>query len=171
MMKAMTAIPGRAGSGAVTEFTAPVGDGDVLVEGLAVGICGTDVEIALGHYGTAPDGADRLVLGHESVGRVIEAPPGCAVAAGDLIVGIVRRPDPVPCEACAAGAWDMCRNGRFTECGITARDGYGAQRWRVEAEFAVPVPDLLGNSPFSSNRPAWSSKPGATSTTSLPEHR
>jgi threonine dehydrogenase-like Zn-dependent dehydrogenase len=31
----------------------------------------------------------------------------------------------------------MCRNGRYTERGIKALDGYGAQRWRVETDFAV----------------------------------
>ena len=30
-----------------------------------------DIEIADGLYGSAPDGAERLVIGHESVGRVI----------------------------------------------------------------------------------------------------
>ena len=143
-MKAMTVIPGRAGSAAVTEFDGPVGEGDVLVEGVAVGICGTDVEIAEGRYGTAPAGAERLVLGHESLGRVIDAPAGCGLATGELVVGIVRRPDPVPCAACAAGSWDMCLNGRYTERGIVARHGYGAEQWRVEAGFAVPVPERLG---------------------------
>ena len=143
-MKAMTVVPGQAGSAAVGEFDEPISEGEVLVQGLAVGICGTDVEIVSGQYGTPPEGADRLVLGHESVGRVIDAPPDCGLAPGELVVGIVRRPDPVPCEACAAGAWDMCRNGRYTERGITGLHGYGAEQWRVEPGFAVPVPDRLG---------------------------
>jgi threonine dehydrogenase-like Zn-dependent dehydrogenase len=41
------------------------------------------------------------------------------VAPGDLVVGIVRRPDQ-PCPACAVGEWDMCRNGGYTERGIGA---------------------------------------------------
>jgi hypothetical protein len=36
-------------------------------------------------------------------------------------VGIVRRPDPVPCPNCAVGEWDMCRNGQYTERGIKER--------------------------------------------------
>ena len=55
------------------------------------------------------------VLGHESLGRVEEAPRGSGFAPGDLVVGVVRRPDPIPCPACAAGEWDMCRNGSYTE--------------------------------------------------------
>ncbi|HEX2048896.1 MAG TPA: glucose 1-dehydrogenase [Acidimicrobiales bacterium] len=144
-MRAMTVEPGRSGSAAVTEVDGPVGQGEVLVEGLAVGICGTDMEIAGGLYGTAPPGSRVLVLGHESLGRVVEAPAGCGLSPGDLVVGIVRRPDPVPCPPCAAGAWDMCRNGRYTERGIKDLHGYGAEQWRVEPEFAVPVDDALAD--------------------------
>jgi threonine dehydrogenase-like Zn-dependent dehydrogenase len=70
--------------------------GPVLVEGLAVGLCGTDIEIVSGAYGLAPPGQERLVLGHENLGRVKLAPAGCGLIEGDLVVGIVRRPDPVP---------------------------------------------------------------------------
>ena len=73
------------------------GDDELLVDGLAVGICGTDREIAAGEYGSAPPGHDRLVIGHESLGRIREAPPGGDFTPGDLIVGVV--PDPVPCGA------------------------------------------------------------------------
>ena len=50
-------------------------EGSVLVEAVAVGVCGTDVEIAEGKYGWAPPGAKRLVLGHESLGRVVDPGP------------------------------------------------------------------------------------------------
>jgi threonine dehydrogenase-like Zn-dependent dehydrogenase len=85
------------------------------------------------------------VLFHESLGRVLDAPQGAGVAPGDLVVGIVRRPDPVPCPCCARGEWDFCLNGDYTERGIKQRDGYGAARWRVEPEFAVAVPAALGD--------------------------
>ena len=85
------------------------------------------------------------MLGHESLGEVIEAPPGSGFAAGDRVVGIVRRPDPVPCPACAAGEWDMCRNGRYTERGIKGLHGFGAERFRIEPEFAVKVDPALGD--------------------------
>ena len=118
-MRGLTVRPGVAGSARVEEVAAPrPEDGAVLVDTLAVGVCGTDLEIAAGEYGEAPAGEDRLVLGHESLGRVREAPPGSGLAEGDLVVGIVRQPDPVPCPSCAVGEWDMCRNGRYTEHGI-----------------------------------------------------
>lgn len=144
-MRAMVIQPGVAGSASVAELEGPVGEGDVLVDGLAVGICGTDVEIADGAHGTAPPGDEFLVLGHESLGRVVEAPRDSGLAVGDLVVGIVRRPDPVPCPPCGVGAWDMCRNGRYTERGIEGLHGYGAEQWRVEPAFAVRVDPGLGS--------------------------
>ncbi|MGH3391279.1 MAG: glucose 1-dehydrogenase [Actinomadura sp.] len=143
-MRALSVEPLRKGSLEVTDFDDPEpGEGEVLVEGLALGVCGTDREIAAGGYGWAPPGSDRLILGHESLGRVRTAPSGSGFAPGDLVVGIVRRPDPVPCPACARGEFDMCRNGRYTERGIKELHGYGSQLWTVEADYAVRLdPDL-----------------------------
>jgi glucose 1-dehydrogenase len=84
------------------------------------------------------------VLGHESLGRVVDPGPGGALAKGDLVVGIVRRPDPVPCPNCAVGEWDMCRNGRYTERGIKELDGFMSERWRIEPEYAMKVDRSLG---------------------------
>src|SRR4051794_41638001 len=143
-MRALTTIPLTAGSLEVTDVPEPTpAEGDLLVDGIAVGVCGTDREIAGGEYGWAPPGAERLVLGHESLGRVREAPEGSGFAAGDLVVGIVRRPDAVPCGPCAAGEWDFCANGEYTERGIKQLHGYGSERWRVEPEFAIALdPEL-----------------------------
>ena len=139
-------VPEKSGSVALSEVPEPAADeGDVLVDVLAVGICGTDVEITGGEYGEAPPGREQLVLGHESLGRVREAPPDAGVAPGDLVVGIVRRPDPVPCENCAAGQWDMCRNGRYTEHGIKGLDGFMRERYRSPADRLVTVDPALGD--------------------------
>jgi threonine dehydrogenase-like Zn-dependent dehydrogenase len=144
-MRAITLKPGVKDSAALEEVPEPPPEeGALLVDGVALGICGTDAEIVRGDYGEAPPGADRLVLGHESLGRVAEAPGGSGFASGDLVVGIVRRPDPVPCRSCAAGEWDFCRNGRYTERGIKGLHGYGSERWRVEPEFAVRLDPGLG---------------------------
>ena len=76
-MKALTVQPLTAGSARLDDIDEPpLADGSVLVETLAVGVCGTDIEITSGAYGWAPPGRDRLVLGHESLGRVLEAPAG-----------------------------------------------------------------------------------------------
>src|SRR5918999_522518 len=63
---------------------------------------------------------------------------------GELVAGIVRRPDPVPCACCANGEWDMCRNGRYTERGIKGLDGYGSKLVALESDVAVRIPDELG---------------------------
>ncbi len=144
-MKALTVQPLTAGSARLEDVAEPPeSDGPVLVETLAVGVCGTDAEIVSGLYGWAPPGRDRLVLGHESLGRVLEAPAGAAVAAGDLVVGIVRRPDPVPCANCAVGEWDFCHNGQYTERGIKSRDGYCSEHYRIHPDFAVKIDPGLG---------------------------
>jgi threonine dehydrogenase-like Zn-dependent dehydrogenase len=145
-MKAVTIRPGVPDSLELTERAEPVaGPDELLVDGLAVGICGTDREIVRGDYGAAPAEADHLVLGHESLGRVRNAPAGSGFAAGDLVVGVVRRPDPVPCGACAHGEFDMCRNGRYTERGIGGLDGYAAQAWTVETSYAVKLDPSLAD--------------------------
>jgi SNF2 family DNA or RNA helicase len=47
----------------------PVG-AQVLVRPVEVGVCGTDREISEGWFGIAPAGEERLILGHELLGRV-----------------------------------------------------------------------------------------------------
>ncbi|MBV9207816.1 MAG: glucose 1-dehydrogenase [Actinobacteria bacterium] len=144
-MQAVTVIPGQQGSVALADMPEPpAGDGPILVQTQAIGICGTDLEIINGEYGSAPPGEDRLIIGHESLGRVAEAPPGTGFGRGDLVVGIVRRRDPVPCPACAAGDWDMCVNGQYTERGIKGRHGYAAERYRIHPEYLVAVDPALG---------------------------
>jgi threonine dehydrogenase-like Zn-dependent dehydrogenase len=139
----MTVIPGKPDSAELSELPDPSPtDGELLVEPLYLGVCGTDREILEGAHGEPPPGRERLVLGHELLARVKEAGEG--FEEGQLVAGIVRRPDPVPCVCCAQGEWDMCRNGRYTERGIKALDGYGAELVTLEADFAVPVPDELG---------------------------
>jgi glucose 1-dehydrogenase len=144
-MRALTVEPGIANSARLDNLSdPPSSDGSVLVRTLALGVCGTDHEIVLGAYGWAPPGQKRLVIGHESLGEVMDAPAGCGVARGDNVVGIVRRPDPVPCPACAVGEWDMCRNGLYTERGIKERNGFGADFFRIEPDFLVKVDRSLG---------------------------
>jgi len=56
-MKAVTVEPLAAGSICYEEVPEPDdGSGSILVETVAVGVCGTDVEIASGAYGWAPPG-------------------------------------------------------------------------------------------------------------------
>ena len=144
-MKAIAVEPKVAGTAKYMDFPEPdIHTGSILVEAIAVGVCGTDVEIVEGKYGWSPKGDKHLVLGHESLGRVIDPGPSSGFKKGDLVVGIVRRPDPVPCPNCAVGEWDMCTNGQYTERGIKEIHGFMSERWRIEPEYAIKVDPTLG---------------------------
>src|SRR5262245_8125882 len=126
-MRAITILPGIAHSARLDNVPEPrAEDGALLVRTWALGVCGTDHEILEGLYGAAPPGEERLILGHESLGVVEDAPTASGFSRGDHVAGIVRRPDPGPCAACAAGEWDMCLNGEYTERGIKQRHGFGS---------------------------------------------
>lgn len=143
-MQALTVTPQIEGSARLQEVPEPsAADGDLLVTMLAVGICGTDREIVDGKYGQAPPGTDALILGHESLGRVLNAPANSGFREGDLVVGIVRHPDPVPCSNCAVGEWDMCRNGQYTEHGIKGRHGFAVERFRLRSGHSVRLDSRL----------------------------
>jgi threonine dehydrogenase-like Zn-dependent dehydrogenase len=143
-MRALSVVPGKPATATVEDRPEPPdSDGAVLVDGLLMGVCGTDVEIVKDGYGTPPQGAQSLVLGHESLGRVRAAPAGSGFAAGDLVAGVVRRPD--GCPACADDQWDMCLTGGYTERGIKAADGYGATAWRADPRFLVKLDAAMGD--------------------------
>ncbi|WP_166831458.1 glucose 1-dehydrogenase [Thalassoroseus pseudoceratinae] len=145
-MKALVVHPGQPNSASLREVPEPDPHlGEILVETLAVGVCGTDREIIAGEYGAAPAEDDYLILGHESLGRVLEAPADGELQPGDLVAGIVRRPDPVPCPSCAVGEWDMCTNEKYTEHGIKGLHGFCAERFRVTTSHAVKLAPNLEN--------------------------
>jgi threonine dehydrogenase-like Zn-dependent dehydrogenase len=143
-MRALSVVPGSPETATVEDRPEPPdSDGAVLVDGLLMGVCGTDVEIAKDGYGTPPPGAAALVLGHESLGRVRDAPGGSGFEPGDLVAGVVRRPD--GCPACADDQWDMCLTGGYVERGIKDADGYGATAWRADPRFLVKLDPALGD--------------------------
>jgi threonine dehydrogenase-like Zn-dependent dehydrogenase len=99
---------------------------DVKLRILEVGVCGTDREICSFEYGTPPAGSDYLVIGHESLGEIVEVGSEVkTVRVGDLVVPMVRRPCPHDdCRACQAGRQDFCYTGDFRERGIKERHGF-----------------------------------------------
>lgn len=137
----MSVNPNRAGNCRITEVAKPdVVSDAALIQVLSVGLCGTDRELLGGEYGEAPPGYDHLIIGHESLGRVV-ATPGGPVSPGDLVVAIVRRPDPQPCSNCAAGEWDMCLNGLYTEHGIKAAHGFLTEFYAESPQYLVRLPE------------------------------
>jgi threonine dehydrogenase-like Zn-dependent dehydrogenase len=133
----------------VVDVPAPAatGDHDVLVRVTEVGICGTDREICDFHYGSPPAGSDRLVLGHEALGSVLDVGPAVRrLKRGDLVAFTVRRPCPDPdCLACRAGRQDFCTTGHFQERGIKDVDGFMAELVVEDERYLVPVPRALAD--------------------------
>jgi threonine dehydrogenase-like Zn-dependent dehydrogenase len=121
------------------------GSTNVKLRMLEVGICGTDKEIAAFEYGTPPESSEYLVIGHESLGEVVEV--GTAVKRlqpGDLVVPMVRRPCPHPeCLACREGRQDFCYTGDFTERGIQRRHGFMTEYVVDEELYMNVVPRKL----------------------------
>ena len=116
-------------------------DYDVKIRSLEVGICGTDKEICHFVYGAPPAGFDYLVIGHESLGEVVEV--GAKVRhlkKGDLVVPSVRRPCPhEDCQSCREDRQDFCFTGDFTECGIKMKHGFMTEFYVDEERFLTPV--------------------------------
>jgi len=104
-------------------------------------VCGTDREIAEGQFGVAPEGADRIVLGHESLAEVAE--DGHGFSKGDLVSATVRR-SCGRCLACDEGAPDSCMTGEYSERGITRLDGFARELVVEDPAQLVPVPRALG---------------------------
>lgn len=144
-MRALTVLPTKSGSARVADVPEPPpSEGDIIVAPHWVGVCGTDADILEGKYGSAPPGEAHLILGHESIGKVVDAPRGSTLKVGDWVVGIVRMPDPEPCSNCAVGEWDMCRNNGYTEHGIKQLHGFMRERYRSSERFLVKVDPALG---------------------------
>src|ERR1051325_4586655 len=118
---------------------------DVKLRMLEAGVCGTDKEICAFEYGTPPSGSEQLVIGHESLGEVVEV--GSAVKhvrVGDLVVPMVRRPCPHDyCVACRSDRQDFCFTGDFTERGIKGQHGFMAEFVVDHEKYMNPVPKEL----------------------------
>jgi len=120
-------------------------EGEVRIKSLEVGICGTDKEICHFVYGAPPEGFDYLVIGHESLGEVVEV--GSDVRGfkkGDLVVPSVRRPCPHPnCQPCREARQDFCSTGDFTERGIKMTHGFMTEYYVDHEKYLTPVPGNL----------------------------
>ena len=122
---------------------------DIDISGLPIklkpiltGICGTDRGIVNGALSFAynPHGYNRLVLGHESLCRVVEAGPNdFNIKPGDVVVPMVRRPG--KCPNCLIGRSDNCSDGDKHEAGITGMHGFMRDEFGDEPQYLVKVPD------------------------------
>jgi len=117
----------------------------VLLRMLDVGVCGTDREICAFEYGTPPAGSDHLIIGHESLARVIAVGSQVrTLRVGELVVPMVRRPCPHDhCTACRASRQDFCFTGDFSERGIGGAHGFMTELVVEEERYLNPVPAEL----------------------------
>lgn len=115
---------------------------DVKLRMIEAGVCGTDREICAFEYGTPPSGSENLVIGHESLGEVVEIGPNVTrVRPGDLVVPMVRRPCAHDtCAACRADRQDFCFTGDFKERGIKEMHGFMAQFVVDDEKYMNRVP-------------------------------
>jgi threonine dehydrogenase-like Zn-dependent dehydrogenase len=141
-MQALVTDPAVPHSTRVAQVDEPRDDErTVLLRPLEVGVCGTDREISEGLFGIPPEGAERLVLGHEVLARVER--DGHGFIRGDLVAATVRR-SCGSCESCAEGSPDACETGRYVERGITRLDGFACELIAEDPAELVSVPASLG---------------------------
>ncbi|MEI4474116.1 zinc-dependent alcohol dehydrogenase [Frigidibacter sp. MR17.24] len=112
---------------------APVA-GAVKVKMRFCGVCGTDIGIFSGRH---PRAKAPLVLGHEFVGAVSEAPAGSRFAVGDRVVAypLISCGE---CRPCRTGTPHVCQTLRLI--GID-RDGGMADHLWVKEDVLFKVPD------------------------------
>ncbi len=118
-------------------------DFPVTLKPIYTGICGTDRGIVAGSLSFAynPHGYNRLVLGHESLCRVVSAEPNnYGIKAGDLVIPMVRRPG--TCLNCLAGRSDNCSDGNKHEAGITGMHGFMRSQFGDYPEYLIKVPEM-----------------------------
>lgn len=107
------------------------------------GICGTDREIVSNSLPfVRPESGNELILGHEAMAMVEEAPENSKFKPGDIVVPMVRRPG--NCLLCRMGRQDYCIDGDFLEAGIRGKDGFMREYFYEDEKFLIPVEKETG---------------------------
>lgn len=145
-MKAIAVFPAKRQISLIDHGAPEIGSPtDVKLRMLEVGICGTDREICSFEYGTPPGGSDHLIIGHESLGEVVEVGSKVSrVKVGDFVVPMVRRPcRHAECLACRSDRQDFCYTGDFSERGIKERHGFMTELVVDDEKYMNVVPRQL----------------------------
>lgn len=141
-MKAVIIRPGSKNSVQLTDIQTPIlGNNEILLRTLKLGIDGTDRDINAGFYGAPPDGDDFLVVGHEALGVVDDIGDDVTgFNSGDLVVPTVRRSCPENCLNCKNDESDMCLSGHYFEHGIYKLHGFASEKTKSNANYLVKIP-------------------------------
>jgi threonine dehydrogenase-like Zn-dependent dehydrogenase len=168
-VQAIAVTPGHPGSIHLEEVPKPSlddvpGGRGVLVRVLRVGVDGTDKEINAAEYGTAPEGDDFLIIGHENFGVVEEVGPNVpdTIVPGGHVVASVRRPGGDLYGA--IGLQDFTTDDVYFERGINLLHGYLTEHYVEDARFVFPLRSCCAKSACCSSRPR-SPRRGSTTRT------
>jgi threonine dehydrogenase-like Zn-dependent dehydrogenase len=146
-MKAIVITPGKKGSLRVIDVPKPklqaISKGrGVLVKVLQVGLDGTDKELINAEYGSAPEGDDYLVIGHESFGIVEQVGnPVTELKPGDFVAATVRRPGTSVYDK--IGMADFTTDDVYFERGINQLHGFLTEYYVESPEYLIRVPEGL----------------------------
>lgn len=120
----------------------PLAEGEVRLAVDAAGICGSDVHGFAGLNDRRPPG---VVMGHETVGTVVEVGPGATRQVGDRVAV-----NPVvacgQCPNCVRGWDNLCPHRRLYGCCLELDGGLAAEMVARDANCVPVDPDapLLG---------------------------
>lgn len=119
---------------------APLGPHDVEIAISHCGICHSDVHLVDGDWGV---GSYPMVPGHEIVGSVVEVGPAVRHLKAHDRVGVGwQRGACLVCEDCGRGDENLCLDEVAT---CVDHHGGFADRIRVDARFAFPIPEALAS--------------------------
>jgi propanol-preferring alcohol dehydrogenase len=116
------------------------GPGDLVVEVAVCGICRTDLHVIEGELEPV---RDRVVPGHQVVGRVLRRGPEVRrFAEGDRVGVAWLHAACGACRYCQEGAENLCPDPVFTGWHV---DGGYAERIRVPEPFAYAIPEVFSD--------------------------
>jgi propanol-preferring alcohol dehydrogenase len=123
------------------DLPAPEARADEIVVDVSVcGVCRTDLHVVEGEL---PPAADRVVPGHQVVGRVVEMGPEVGrFHEGDRVGVAWLHRSCGSCAYCLESRENLCRTPAFTGWHV---DGGYAERVRVPADFAYPIPEIFSD--------------------------
>ena len=107
------------------------GEGQLLIEVGACGVCRTDLQITSGDLDMR---RSPVIIGHQVVGRVAGTGERVGLA---WLAGACGR-----CRYCLGGRENLCELAEFT--GWTVDGGY-AERVEARSDFVYPLPDSLSD--------------------------
>ena len=124
----------------LAELPDPIPSGDeILIKVSACGVCHTELDEI---EGRTPPPHLPVVLGHQVVGRVIDAARGVSFKKGERVGVAWIYSACGKCKHCLSGNENLCPDFRAT--GRDANGGY-AQYMTVPQGFAYPIPDVFSD--------------------------